>query len=543
MNLLTELQRRFRRALEDLVEVPEPLLEMIRPAQEAKFGDYQANCAMPLGKQLGRAPREVAEQIVQQLDVDDFCCEPEIAGPGFINLRLKDSWLIDQLTQAQHDPRLGVVELAEPKCIVIDYSSPNVAKPMHVGHIRSTVIGDAIRHIAKFLGHRVISDNHLGDWGTQFGMIIYGFKHFKREDDYQRSAVAELTRLYQLVQQLIEYQQAGKQLPELAKQIESLEDQRTEQRSDLEGIDPVDKKAARRLRQLEGRIEDLRAEGSAAEAKIAAIDQDHAISALAAEHHDIEQQVLHETAQLHVGDEENIRLWKEFLPRCRQDIQRIYDRLDIQFDVEYGESFYHDRLAVVVQELEQRGLARESEGAMCVFLDGFETPMIVRKRDGAFLYATTDLATIQYRMETWQPDAILYVVDHRQSEHFQKLFSTAHQWQNPDVELTHVSFGTVLGEDGRPFKTRSGVAVGLEGLLDEAIQKALEVVSANDETKPGGPELSPRQRLEVAETVGHGAIKYADLSHNRTSDYVAGRKYSDLHSVQLRSSEKYFSSW
>jgi len=520
MNALTELQQRFRVALTGLSEDPESLLEMIRPAQDAKFGDYQANCAMPLGKQLGKPPREVAEQILEQLDVADFCLEPEIAGPGFINLRLQDSWLVDQLTEKRHDERLAIAEVSDPSCLVIDYSSPNVAKPMHVGHIRSTVIGDAISRIARFLGHRVISDNHLGDWGTQFGMIIYGFKHFQQPDAYQQEPVVELTRLYKLVQQLIEYQQARQQLPANKQQIEDLQAQLAEQQAQQEAAESVDKKAAKRLRQLEGRISDLRTGLSATEAKIASIDQDEVLSTLAAEHADIDQQVLQETAKLHAGDPENRRLWEEFLPKCRADIQRVYDRLDIQFDVEYGESFYDDRLATVVEELEASGLARESEGATCVFLDEFETPMIVRKRDGAFLYATTDLATIQYRLQTWQPDTILYVVDHRQSEHFQKLFSVAQQWKNPDVEFAHVSFGTVLGEDGRPFKTRSGEAVGLEGLLDEAIRKALDVVTANDDAKPKGAELSPEQRQEVAETVGHGAIKYADLSHNRTSDYV-----------------------
>ncbi|MCP3691425.1 MAG: arginine--tRNA ligase [Planctomycetaceae bacterium] len=520
MNVLTELQQRFRLALDGLTEDPDSLLEMVRPAQETKFGDYQANCAMPLGKQLGRSPREVAEQIIQQLDVSDFCSEPEIAGPGFINLRLRDDWLVQQLTEAQHDSRLGIAEVSPSRCIVIDYSSPNVAKPMHVGHIRSTVIGDAISSIARFLGHRVISDNHLGDWGTQFGMIIYGFKHFRQEDAYQAAPVPELTRLYKQVQQLIEYHQSRQQLPQLEQQVQELEAQRDQQQQELEATDPVDKKAARRLRQLEGRITDQRSAVVAASARMATIDEDPALSSLAAKHADIADQVLEETAKLHAGDEENCRLWEEFLPRCREDIQRIYDRLNIEFDVEYGESFYHDRLPAVVAGLEASGLARESEGATCVFLDEFETPMIVRKRDGAFLYATTDLATIQYRMETWQPDAILYVVDHRQGEHFQKLFSVARQWQNPDVEFSHVSFGTVLGEDGRPFKTRSGQSVGLESLLDEALQKALDVVTSNDESKPHGAELSPEQRQQVAETVGHGAIKYADLSHNRTSDYV-----------------------
>jgi arginyl-tRNA synthetase len=520
MNVLTELQQRFRLALHGLTDDPDSLLEMIRPAQETKFGDYQANCAMPLGKQLGRSPRDIAEQIIQQLDVSDFCTEPEIAGPGFINLRLRDHWLVEQLTQAQHDSRLGIAEVSQPRCIVVDYSSPNVAKPMHVGHIRSTVIGDAISGIARFLGHRVISDNHLGDWGTQFGMIIYGFKHFRQEDAYQAAPVPELTRLYKQVQQFIEYHQSRQQLPLLEQQVQELEAQRDQQQQELEATDPVDKKAARRLRQLAGRIADQQSAVLAASARIAAVDEDAALASLAGEHAEIADQVLQETARLHAGDEENCRLWEEFLPRCREDIQRIYDRLNIQFDVEYGESFYHDRLPAVVAGLEASGLARESEGATCVFLDEFETPMIVRKRDGAFLYATTDLATIQYRMETWQPDAILYVVDHRQGEHFQKLFSVARQWQNPDVEFSHVSFGTVLGEDGRPFKTRSGQSVGLESLLDEALQKALDVVTRNDEAKPQGAELSPEQRQQVAETVGHGAIKYADLSHNRTSDYV-----------------------
>jgi len=520
MNALIELQQRFRTALTGLSEDPEPLLEMIRPAQDAKFGDYQANCAMPLGKQLGKPPREVAEQILQQLDVADFCLEPEIAGPGFINLRLQDSWLLDQLTEKRHDERLGIAEVSDPSCLVIDYSSPNVAKPMHVGHIRSTVIGDAISRIARFLGHRVISDNHLGDWGTQFGMIIYGFKHFQQPESYQQEPVAELTRLYKLVQQLIEYHQARQQLPARKQHIEELEGQLATQQAQQQTAEPVDKKAAKRLRQLDGRIRDLRSDLSATEAKIASIDEDEVLSKLAAEHPDIDQQVLQETAQLHAGDPENRRLWKEFLPKCRADIQRVYDRLEIEFDVEYGESFYDDQLAAVVAELEASGMAQESEGASCVFLEEFETPMIVRKRDGAFLYATTDLATIQYRLETWQPDVILYVVDHRQSEHFQKLFAVAQQWKNPNVKFAHVSFGTVLGEDGRPFKTRSGEAVGLEGLLDEAIRKALDVVTANDDAKPNGAELSPEQRQEVANTVGHGAIKYADLSHNRTSDYV-----------------------
>jgi arginyl-tRNA synthetase len=215
-----------------------------------------------------------------------------------------------------------------------------------------------------------------------------------------------------------------------------------------------------------------------------------------------------------------LALWKQFMPVCLEDIERIYRRLGVKFDVTLGESFYHERLGAVVEDLMKKGLARESDGAMCVFLDGFETPFIVRKQDGAFLYATSDLATIQYRMEKWKPDAILYVVDHRQSLHFEQLFGTAKKWGCDNVELAHVSFGTVLGQDGRPYKTRSGDTVGLWGLLDEGVNRATEIVNANDDAKPNGPELSADERQHIAAAVGIGALKYADLSQNRTSDYV-----------------------
>ena len=235
---------------------------------------------------------------------------------------------------------------------------------------------------------------------------------------------------------------------------------------------------------------------------------------------DVAAAMLAETAKLHAGDPENLRLWREFLPVCLEDIQRIYRRLGVQFDHTLGESFYHEQLATIVQELLDRGLARTSDGAVCVFLEGQQTPMIVRKQDGAFLYATTDLATIRYRMDHWRPNAVLYVVDHRQGLHFQQLFAAARMLGYQDVEFQHISFGTVLGEDGRPFRTRSGDTVGLEGLLDEAVARAAAIVAANDDSKPDGPELSAAERTRVAETVGIAALKYADLSQNRTSDYV-----------------------
>jgi arginyl-tRNA synthetase len=522
MNILTELRQRFRAALESLVEDPSEALELIRPAQDAKFGDYQANCAMPLGKRLGRPPRQVAVQIVGRLQVSDMCESPvEIAGPGFINLRLRGDWIESRLRALLVDERLGVPVAAAPKTYVIDYSSPNVAKPMHVGHIRSTVIGDALDRTLRFLGHLVVSDNHLGDWGTQFGMIIFGYKHFADRAEFEARPVQELTRLYKLVNQLVEYHEARGELPRRQRLADEL------QRQCEQGAAPPaaggresGRKPDAARRKAQERLAAARQSVADCERKLQVVETDPRLAQLAARHPDIGNAVLAETALLHAGDPENRRLWAEFLPKCEVEIERIYQRLDVRFDYSYGESFYQDRLEAVVRDLEGRGLARESDGATCVFLEGFDTPMIVRKRDGAFLYATTDLATIQFRMQTWQPDAMLYVVDHRQSDHFQKLFAVARRWGYEQVDLQHVSFGTVLGEDGKPYKTRSGETVGLESLLDEAVSRAYSVVCRNDDEKPGGAELSEEDRRRIAQTIGHAAIKYADLSHNRTSDYV-----------------------
>jgi len=521
MNILSELKSRFRSVLSEFVEDPADLLGMIRPAQDAKFGDYQANVAMPLGKTLGKLPREIAAEIVSKLDLGDICEPAEIAGPGFINLRLKDTWLVERLNHAVGDERLDVAVAVAPRTFVVDYSSPNVAKPMHVGHIRSTVIGDALCRTLRFLGNRVISDNHLGDWGTQFGMIIYGYKHFVDQSAYEAASVPELSRLYKQVNQLVDYQNAKLKLPtlesELAERVEAAELLRNQVPT---GDKAAGKKTKKELQRLEFKVSEARESLAAAKANLATVEIDSQLSEIASRHANIATDVLEETAKLHRGDSENRRLWDEFLPKCRAEIQKLYDRIDIKFDFEYGESFYDDRLAGVVEEFEKRGLARESDGAICVFLDGFGAPMIIRKKDGAFLYATTDLATIQFRMQEWNPDAILYVVDHRQGEHFEKLFAAAKQCGYPEVELCHVSFGTVLGDDGKPFKTRSGDTVGLEALLDEAVQRAHAVVSRNDDAKPGGPELGEDERRQIADAVGRGAIKYADLSHNRTSDYV-----------------------
>ncbi len=520
MSILPDLKDAFRLALAELVDdsQKDELLDLIRRSGDPKFGDYQANFAMSLGKRLGRPPREVAAEVAGRLRLGSFCHEPQIAGPGFINLKIKDEWLVERLTEAVGDERLGVPTVAKPRTYVIDYSAPNVAKPMHVGHIRSTVIGDALCRILRFLGHKAISDNHIGDWGTQFGMIIYGFRNFVDQPAYKENPVDELARLYRLVRQLVDYHAGKRALPEKQSQILEREGVLTVRKE--EAGEKPDKKTRKTLRKLENDLSDARAELDDLLAKLATVENDDVLSKLATEYAEIGTAVLAETAKLHEGDEENLRLWREFLPPCEDEITRVYQRLGVSFDHTLGESFYQDRLGPIVEELQQKGVAQESDGAICIFFPTHDVPMLIRKKDGAFLYGTTDLATIQYRMETWQPDAILYVVDHRQSMHFEHLFAAAAMMGYDDLELQHVSFGTVLGDDGRPFKTRSGDTVGLEGLLDEAVRRAAAIVSENDDAKPDGPELSEEQREQVAQRVGIAAIKYADLSQNRTSDYV-----------------------
>ena len=437
------------------------LLDQVRETADAKFGDYSGTMAMALAKKAGRKPRDVAVAIIERLDVGDVFEKPaQPVGPGFINLRVRDHALARAVAEACGDGRLGVASVERPERIVVDYSSPNVAKPMHVGHIRSTVIGAALARILGFRGHHVITDNHLGDWGTQFGMILWGWKHCRDDAAFAADPTAELGRLYRLVRKV-----ADKKPEELA--------------------------------------------------------ADPAAASLARQHPDAGREVLLETAKLHEGDPENRALWERFMPVCRGEIDRIYARLDVSFDHTLGESFYEPMLAGVVSDLEAKGLARESRGAVGVFLDGEERPpLLIRKADGAFLYATTDLATIQWRMEHWNPDRVLYVVDHRQSQHFEQVFEAARRWlpEAKQVSLVHVAFGTVLGDDGKPFKTRAGDTVGLEALLDEGVARAFAVVTAADaERGTGMPEA---ERRRIAEAVGIGAIKYADLAQNRTTDYV-----------------------
>ena len=490
---------------------------MVKPTQDAKFGDFQANCAMPLAKQRGTNPRTLADEIVGKLDLADLCQPPEVAGPGFINIRLKDDWLVEQTNRNVADSRLGVAPAAKPKRIVIDYSAPNVAKPMHVGHLRSTVLGNALYRVAKFLGHHVLGDNHIGDWGTQFGMILFGYKNFLDHTAFERNAVGELARQYRLVSQLSGFHDAKGEHPKAETRLAQLQ-------IDLNAAEtnkPAnDKSAEKTLKKLRTDVSDVREQIASLKKQIEVVESSPPLKALADAHPQIAELARLETAKLHGGDEENTRLWNQFVPQCLAAIQGIYDRLDIRFDLTCGESFYNPMLADVVAEFQAKGLASESDGAICVFIPGNSAPFLIRKRDGAFTYATSDLATIRYRVNDLQADTMLYVVDTRQSEHFRLLFETAKLWGYGDRELVHVNFGTILGKDGKPYKTRSGDTIGLESLLDAAVAKARQIVNENDDGKPEGRELSDAERAAVAETVGIGAIKYADLRHNRESDYV-----------------------
>ncbi len=436
MNVLNRLRAIFGSALPEGTDRT-AFEKAVRPATDPKFGDYQANGCMALAKAAGRKPRDLAQELAGAVDLSPIAGTPEVAGPGFLNVRLNEPWVAASLGDLLVDDHLGLIPPDRIKTVVIDFSSPNVAKPMHVGHLRSTVIGDSLARIIAANGHQVIRDNHLGDWGSQFGMILWGWKNARDETAYAADPVGELARLYRLVQ------------------------------SRIQGGDTAVEDAARV-----------------------------------------------ETAKLHAGDAENRALWNQFMPRCLGAIQGMYGRMGVKFDVQLGESFYDPQLAPVVADLEKKGLAVESDGAIVVHVEQTEAPFIIRKRDGAFNYATTDLATIQYRVETWHPDQVLYVVDHRQGDHFKQLFEVARKWGYDSIDLEHVAFGTILGHDRRPFKTREGDVVGLESLLDEATAEALKVVKENS------PELEPAEQQQVAVVVGLGAIKYADLSQNRISDYV-----------------------
>ncbi len=419
------------------------------PASNPKFGDYQANCAMALAKRLKDKPRAIAEKVVATLEVADICEPPEIAGPGFINLRLQAGYLETQLQAIIGDERLGVAQIEPVQKAIVDFSSPNIAKEMHVGHLRSTIIGDSIARVLEFVGHDVLRLNHVGDWGTQFGMLI----------THLRTACPEA----------------------------------------LTGSDQVD-------------IGDLVAFYKQAKQRF---DEDEDFKARSRE----------AVVALQSGDATARQAWQILCDQSRKAFQEIYDRLDIDV-TERGESFYNPLLPEVIEDLQTQGLLVEDQGAQVVFLEGFTNkagepqPLIIQKSNGGFNYATTDLAAIRYRTQQDGAERVLYVVDAGQANHFNQVFQVAARagWVPEKVELTHVPFGLVQGEDGKKFKTRSGETVRLKDLLDEAVNRARADLESRIEAE--ARQESDEFIQSVAETVGIGAVKYADLSQNRTSNYI-----------------------
>nr|WP_202599464.1 MULTISPECIES: arginine--tRNA ligase [unclassified Vibrio] len=417
----------------------------VRQSAKPQFGDYQANGVMGVAKKLGTNPREFAQKVLDVLDLDGIASKTEIAGPGFINIFLSEEFLAKQADAALADSRLGVTKEAQ-KTIVADYSAPNVAKEMHVGHLRSTIIGDAVVRTLEFLGHKVIRANHIGDWGTQFGMLI-----------------ANLERVQQ---------ESGEVSMELA---------------DLEGFYRESKKL---------------------------YDEDEAFAAKARNY----------VVKLQSGDAYCAEMWKKLVDVTMEQNQRNYDRLNVSLtraDV-MGESMYNDMLPGIVADLKEKGLAQEDDGAQVVFLDEYKNkdgePMgvIIQKRDGGFLYTTTDIACAKYRYETLGADRVLYFIDSRQHQHLMQAWTIVRKagYVPDEVTLEHHAFGMMLGKDGRPFKTRAGGTVRLADLLDEAQERAIKLIESKN------PDLDAEEKNNIATTVAMAAVKYADLSKHRTTDYI-----------------------
>src|ERR1700720_2466934 len=411
----------------------------LTPATDPRFGDYQTNAALVLGKQRGENPRTLADKIVGALDVVDLCETPSVAGVGFINFTLLPGVVAKKIAELSANERLGVARSTAPKKIVIDFGSPNVAKPMHVGHIRSTALGDALARIAAFLGHDVIRDNHIGDWGTQFGMVIWGWKNLLDRDALQRDPLAEIVRIYK----------------------------ETNARSTS---DPAVREACRQ-----------------------------------------------ELVKLQSGDKENTDIWNECVALSMQDFQHVYQLLDIHYDIQCGESFYNDRLAGVVERLLNSKIAEVSEGAVVVFFHDIpelaDKPCIIRKSGGGFNYATSDIATVDYRINELKRDTVWYVVGAPQTLHFKQIFEIARR-EGQKADFRHIPFGNVLGEDRKLMKTRSGENVPLRQVLEEACARARKIIEEKN------PTLGDAEKIDIARTIGIGAVKYADLSQYRMTDYV-----------------------
>ena len=448
MTLIQDLESRlsaaFQQVLGETVDAP------VVAAADLRFGDYQSNAAMALAKQRKTNPRALAQQVIDAIDLGDLG-SADIAGPGFINFKISPATFATRAQAQLADARLGVPDIGAGKTVVVDFSAPNVAKPMHVGHIRSTIIGDSLARISRFLGFKVITDNHIGDWGTQFGMILHGWKTLLNEDALAADPIAELLRIYRDVN-------ATKEQP--------------------------------------GVLDTCKAE----------------------------------LVKLQAGDPENLAIWQRCIDVSKAGLQKIYHRLDIHFDHWLGESFFNDRLPSLVDEFLEKGLARVSDGAVCIFSDDTkapendpfkvhreegwtDNPSIIRKADGGFLYATTDLATLEYRVDQWKADEIWYVVGVPQQLHFRQIFDAAHRWGKKG-EFRHIAFGSILGEDRKLMRTRSGENVGLIEVLGEAVERAAAAIAEKN------PDLTGDEAKEVAEIVGIGAVKFAELSQNRLTDYV-----------------------
>ncbi|HEY2101706.1 MAG TPA: arginine--tRNA ligase [Chthoniobacterales bacterium] len=434
------LQSQLTRALSAALRAAGlPAEAEVSTATDRRFGDYQSNAALVLAKERGESPRTVADRIVKQLDVSQISEPPTIAGAGFINFIIKKEAVEKKILELLKDERLGVAKTSQPKRIVIDFGSPNVAKPMHIGHIRSTVLGDALARIANFLGHEVIRDNHIGDWGTQFGMVIWGWKNLLNRNALARDPTAELVRIY-------------KETNERARKDEIVRD------------------AARG-----------------------------------------------ELVKLQAGDPENVSIWKETVELSRHEFDRAYELLDIHYDFQHGESFYNDRLPAVVERLLKAGLAELSEGAVCIFFRDIpelaEKPAIIRKSDGGFNYTTTDIATVDYRINDLRANTIWIVTGAPQQLHFREIFEIAKR-EGYVADFRHITNGNILGEDRKLMKTRSGENVPLLSVLDEAIDRARKVIEQKN------PDLKDPEKTDIAKTIGIGAVKYADLSQYRMTDYI-----------------------
>src|SRR5881409_141150 len=428
-----------KRLVDALAKAEFPNFGELTQATDSRFGDYQTNAALILGKQRGENPRDVGAKILERLDVSDLSESPTVAGAGFINFTLRADAVAKKAAELFADERLGVARSTSPKKIVIDFGSPNVAKPMHVGHIRSTALGDALARIATFIGHDVIRDNHIGDWGTQFGMVIWGWKNLLDREALARDPIAELVRIYK----------------------------ETNHRA---SNDPGVREACRQ-----------------------------------------------ELIKLQAGDKENLDIWNECVAFSMQDFEHVYKLLDIHYDIQCGESFYHDRLPGVVEHLLKSGIAEIIEGAVVVFFrdnpELADKPLIIRKRDGGFNYATTDLATVDYRVNDLKADAVWYVVGAPQILHFKQIFEIARR-EGYTADLRHITFGSILGEDRKLMKTRSGENVPLRELLEEACKRARKIIEEKN------PQLSDDEKSDIAQKIGIGAVKYADLSQYRMTDYV-----------------------